>query len=249
MPCRPCDRAKPATVALPRTENSQNSGCGRSPPRSTPKIAVDSGSRPMKTIECAEVTCWSASAVSNGKPTTTPSATMTSETRSLRCRPRLAQQAEHGRTEQRRDGGARRRQEQRGEAADRHARRRQRAAEDHHADEAVAPAAARRSHVRLILLAARPSACRDGETSRQSSTILAKLYGYGRQYTLDIEARTKGRGGTRTVDVMSAIRASGSPAARSVPGDRLPSIRALPRRWASRRPPWSKPMTGWPPKA
>ncbi len=28
---------------------------GRSPPRRTPKIAVESGNRPMKTIECAEV--------------------------------------------------------------------------------------------------------------------------------------------------------------------------------------------------
>ena len=33
----------------------------------------------MKTIECAEVMCWSASAVSSGKPTTTPSATIASE--------------------------------------------------------------------------------------------------------------------------------------------------------------------------
>ena len=38
----------------------------------------------MKTIECAEVTCCSASAVSSGKPTTTPSATITSETISPR---------------------------------------------------------------------------------------------------------------------------------------------------------------------
>ena len=76
------DRAKPATVALPRPANSQNSGCGRSPPRSTAKIAVDSGNNPMKTIECAEVMCWSASAVSRGKPTTTPTATMPSEARS-----------------------------------------------------------------------------------------------------------------------------------------------------------------------
>ncbi len=35
-------------------------------------------------IECAEVTCFNASAVSYGKPTTTPSATTTSEIRSLR---------------------------------------------------------------------------------------------------------------------------------------------------------------------
>ncbi|MEY9263503.1 hypothetical protein ABIF23_002898 [Bradyrhizobium elkanii] len=39
----------------------------------------------MNTIECAEVMCWSASAVSSGKPITTPSATMVSDTRSLRC--------------------------------------------------------------------------------------------------------------------------------------------------------------------
>jgi hypothetical protein len=37
----------------------------------------------MKTIEFAEVMCWSASAVSNGKPTTTPSATMAKDARSL----------------------------------------------------------------------------------------------------------------------------------------------------------------------
>ena len=35
-------------------------------------------------MECAEVMCCSASAVSSGKPTTTPRATITSETRSLR---------------------------------------------------------------------------------------------------------------------------------------------------------------------
>ncbi len=67
--------AKPATDAAPTTENSQKAGFGRSPPRMTPKIAVASGKRPTNTIECAAVMCWSASAVSNGKPTTTPSAT------------------------------------------------------------------------------------------------------------------------------------------------------------------------------
>jgi hypothetical protein len=78
-----CASAKPATSRLPTTENSQKAGLGRSPPRRTPKIAVASGSRPMNTIECAEVMCWSANAVSNGKPTTTPSATMASEPRSV----------------------------------------------------------------------------------------------------------------------------------------------------------------------
>ena len=54
----------------------------------------------------------------------------------------------------------------------------------------------------------------------------AKLYGCGRQYTVDIEAQAKGRGGTRTIDVMSAIRAK--VAGRTLgPGDRLPSIRSL----------------------
>jgi DNA-binding transcriptional MocR family regulator len=43
---------------------------------------------------------------------------------------------------------------------------------------------------------------------------------------LDIETRTKGRGGTRTVDVMSAIRAKIAGRALSA-GDRLPSIRSL----------------------
>ena len=94
----PCVRAKPATSALPRHENSQKAGRGRSPPRSTPKTAVASGNRPTKIMECAAVTCLtmaspspvppvtclSASAVSRGKPTTTPSATTTSETRSAR---------------------------------------------------------------------------------------------------------------------------------------------------------------------
>ena len=75
--------AKPATDAAPTTENSQNAGFGRSPPRMTPKIAVASGNSPMNTIECADVMCWSASAVSSGKPTTTPSATTTSGRRSL----------------------------------------------------------------------------------------------------------------------------------------------------------------------
>jgi len=80
----PCISAKPATSALPSSEKSQKAGFGRSPPLMTPKIAVASGNRPMKTMECAEVTCCSASAVSSGKPTTTPSAMTTSEMRSCR---------------------------------------------------------------------------------------------------------------------------------------------------------------------
>lgn len=55
---------------------------------------------------------------------------------------------------------------------------------------------------------------------------LAELYGYGRQYGLDIEAQRKGRGGTRTFDVMSAIRAKIAGRALSA-GDRLPSVRSL----------------------
>ena len=43
------------------------------------QIAVASGRSPTKTIEWAEVTCCSAIAVSSGKPTTTPHATMTSD--------------------------------------------------------------------------------------------------------------------------------------------------------------------------
>ena len=54
----------------------------------------------------------------------------------------------------------------------------------------------------------------------------AKLYGYGRSYTLASEAQTGGRGGTRTIDVMSAIRAKVAGRALSA-GDRLPSIRSL----------------------
>ena len=38
----------------------------------------------MKTTECADVTCFSASAVKSGKPATTPSATMVSENKSPR---------------------------------------------------------------------------------------------------------------------------------------------------------------------
>ncbi|QAU49951.1 PLP-dependent aminotransferase family protein [Bradyrhizobium guangzhouense] len=55
---------------------------------------------------------------------------------------------------------------------------------------------------------------------------LAKLYGYGRSYTLDSDTQTKGRGGTRTTDVMSAIRAKVAGRALGA-GDRLPSIRSL----------------------
>jgi len=36
----PCANAKPATSAAPKPENSQKAGRGRSPPRTTPKIAV-----------------------------------------------------------------------------------------------------------------------------------------------------------------------------------------------------------------
>jgi hypothetical protein len=70
-------------LATARNRNSQKAGFGLSPPRSTPKIAVASGSSPMKTIECAEVMLCSARAVRSGNPTTTPSATMASAPRSL----------------------------------------------------------------------------------------------------------------------------------------------------------------------
>jgi DNA-binding transcriptional MocR family regulator len=43
---------------------------------------------------------------------------------------------------------------------------------------------------------------------------------------LDIETQSKGRGGTRTIDVMSAIRAKVAGRALTA-GDRLPSIRSL----------------------
>lgn len=55
---------------------------------------------------------------------------------------------------------------------------------------------------------------------------LTKLYGFRRSYTLDSEAHSKGRGGTRTIDVMSAIRAKIAGRALGA-GDRLPSIRSL----------------------
>ncbi|MBR0844929.1 PLP-dependent aminotransferase family protein [Bradyrhizobium liaoningense] len=53
-----------------------------------------------------------------------------------------------------------------------------------------------------------------------------KLYGYGRPHTLDGEGQTGGRGGTRTSDVMGAIRAKVAGRALGA-GDRLPSIRSL----------------------
>jgi DNA-binding transcriptional MocR family regulator len=43
---------------------------------------------------------------------------------------------------------------------------------------------------------------------------------------LDIETQSKGRGATRTIDVMSAIRAKVAGRALTA-GDRLPSIRSL----------------------
>ena len=76
--------ANAITSALPRTEKNQNAGRGRSPPRSTAKAAVESGSRPRKTMECAEVTCCKANAVNNGNPSTTPIATSSSENSWLR---------------------------------------------------------------------------------------------------------------------------------------------------------------------
>jgi len=78
------ESAKPATSAAPVMENIQNTTEGRSPARNTPNSAVQSGNRPMKTIDWADVMLCSASAVSKGKPTTTPSATMASGARSLR---------------------------------------------------------------------------------------------------------------------------------------------------------------------
>jgi hypothetical protein len=63
-------------------QKTQNSGRGRSPPRSTAKAAVHSGNKPTNTMECAEVTCCSASAVNNGNPTTTPAAVIASDGRS-----------------------------------------------------------------------------------------------------------------------------------------------------------------------
>ncbi len=51
----------------------------------TAKIAVASGNNPIKTIECADVTRCSASAVSSGKPMTTPPATSASERHCPAC--------------------------------------------------------------------------------------------------------------------------------------------------------------------
>ena len=76
--------AYPTTIPAPVNENNQNSGRGRSPPRSTANPAVHSGSSPTKTMECAEVTCCRASAVSSGKPITTPNAVTANDHRSPR---------------------------------------------------------------------------------------------------------------------------------------------------------------------
>jgi len=83
----PCDRerANPATDRLPKMEHIQNADFGRSPARNTPKIAVANGNRPMKTIERAEVMCWSAIAVRSGNPMTQPSATKIRDPISLRA--------------------------------------------------------------------------------------------------------------------------------------------------------------------
>ena len=103
----PLESAKPTTVALPTPENSQNSGFGRSPPRRTPKMAVASGSRPMKTIECAEVMCCSASAVSSGKADhDAQSYDRQARARSPRSGRACRNSAGAGRAEQRRDDGA-----------------------------------------------------------------------------------------------------------------------------------------------
>ena len=79
-----CDRANDPTTTLPAPENAQNHADGRSPPRRTAPAAVASGSRPTKTIECEADIERSASAVSSGKPTTTPAAKIASDSRSLR---------------------------------------------------------------------------------------------------------------------------------------------------------------------
>ncbi|MNL43631.1 hypothetical protein D3C87_1661520 [compost metagenome] len=61
---------------LPIIENNQNKGFGLSPPRSTPKLAVASGSSPKNTSESADVRYCSAKALKRGKPITTPTATI-----------------------------------------------------------------------------------------------------------------------------------------------------------------------------
>ncbi|MGY4300252.1 hypothetical protein ACVWXN_008347 [Bradyrhizobium sp. i1.4.4] len=99
----------------------------------------------------------------------------------LPLRPRLAEQEEHGHTDQGRDDRAGGRQEQRGETTDRHARRRQGAAEDDDAEKPVAPATACRLHVRLafwVTIIGR----RRWRNQQQSSTI--------RQNCMDMEGNT-----------------------------------------------------------
>ena len=64
------------TILLPKTAKIQNVAEGCSPPRKTAKTAVDNGNSPTKTIACADEKVCKPSAVNNGKPITTPKATM-----------------------------------------------------------------------------------------------------------------------------------------------------------------------------
>src|ERR1700686_2565297 len=57
---------------------------GRSPPRSTPKTVVARGNRPINTMEWADGTYFSVSAVNNGNPRTQPNATTIGDTTSPR---------------------------------------------------------------------------------------------------------------------------------------------------------------------
>ena len=159
----------------------------------------------MKTIECAEVMCWSASAVSSGKPTTTPRETMASETRSSRCgrawRSRTSTAAPSSaamtaRADVRNSGG---------EAADRHARRRQRAAEDDDAEKPVAPARRPQIACPSRLLERDPIGRRlcGPATIQYNSGKTVLITGVNTACAATV---TRSAEGTRTGDVMSAIR-------------------------------------------
>ena len=70
---------KASTATRPATAATQNPREGSSPARRTANTAVQAGSSAITTAPWEESTSRSASAVSSGKPTTTPNAMMTSE--------------------------------------------------------------------------------------------------------------------------------------------------------------------------
>ena len=198
-------------------------------------------------MECAEVTCCSASAVSSGKPTTTPSATITSETRSPRAGRFSLKHSSRQSASSAGDGGAGDGQEDRIELHHRHARRRQRAAEDQHAEQSVDPSARRLVHAALLRSVAPVSAERLAlpETVQYS---LAKLLWYRRavQMTTSEHWRCRrhacrdGHGGDPAAHRRPQPDAGRTSCRRSAAFAATMQVSTRPS---------SKPMSGWPPKA